>query len=180
MIFVVFDLEATCWLGRPPKGSNEIIEIGAVLVNKFGEELSRFSRFIRPTVNPLLSGFCKNLTSINQEDVDRAQDFPRVFKDFEDWIFDHDSEILLCSWGSFDKQLIINDCRLHKMDYDWVEDYIDIKGQYHENRGLTKHGGLKKTVKLEGFDFTGIHHRAISDAENLAKIVSKYIDEWYY
>ena len=38
--------------------------------------------------------------------------------------------------------------------------------------------GLKAITKKEGFEFTGIHHRAIADAENLAKIVAKYIDEW--
>jgi hypothetical protein len=32
MNFIIFDLEATCWMGRPPHGINEIIEIGAVKV----------------------------------------------------------------------------------------------------------------------------------------------------
>jgi len=40
--------------------------------------------------------------------------------------------------------------------------------------------GLKRVTKQEGFEFTGIHHRAIADAENLAKIIAKFIDQWVY
>ena len=56
--YIIFDLEATCWLGRPPKGYNEIIEIGAVKINQYGEETGRFESFVKPTVNRKLSGFC--------------------------------------------------------------------------------------------------------------------------
>jgi 3'-5' exoribonuclease 1 len=40
--------------------------------------------------------------------------------------------------------------------------------------------GLKKAVVREGFEFTGIHHRGISDAENLAKIFAKHLDVWQF
>ena len=53
-----------------------------------------------------------------------------------------------------------------------------IKKQYHAIKGVKVERGLKAVTKKEGFEFTGIHHRAIADAENLAKIVAKYIDEW--
>ena len=180
MNFIIFDLEATCWLGRPPKGANEIIEIGALKLNRYGETLSTFNRFVKPIVSPVLSGFCKNLTSIKQADVDNARDFKRVFADFEAWTYERSDDILLCSWGPADQQYLIDDCKLHKLDDEWLDNFIDIKYQYHNNRHLLKHRGLKKTLTKEGFEFTGIEHRAISDAENLAKIFTKYIDEWIY
>lgn len=181
MIFIIYDLEATCWRGRPPKGVNEIIEIGAVKVNRYGELLGNYESFIKPLVNPLLSDFCKQLTSIQQHNVDSAPLFNKVIEDFKDWIFEEKTEYLLCSWGSFDKQFIINDCNLHKLDHSWLDNnYTDLKGQYSEIKKLEKHKGLKAAVKLEGFEFTGVHHRAISDAENLAKIFIKYVDEWMY
>lgn len=180
MIFIIYDLEATCWLGRPPKGVNEIIEIGAVKVNQYGEVLSSIDLFVRPTVNKILSRFCTQLTSITQENVDTAAYFPKVAARFQDWINEEGEEYTLCAWGKFDKQLLKNDCNLHKMDYDWLDNHIDIKGQYHDLKKMHKHGGLKKTVKKEGFEFDGIHHRAIADAENLAKIFIKYLDDWVY
>lgn len=178
MNFIIYDLEATCWRGRPPKGVQEIIEIGAYKVNQYGEILGIFERFIRPTVNTVLSGFCKHLTSISQENVDNADTFPRVEEDFREWVDIYDEAYVFCSWGAYDKQLLINDCVLHKRDPEWLDNHIDLKDEYHNLKKMNKHGGLKATVKKEGFEFTGIHHRAIADAENLAKIFIKYIDEW--
>jgi 3'-5' exoribonuclease 1 len=177
--FIIYDLEATCWLGRPPGGANEIIEIGAFKVNHLGEELGSFSKFIKPTVNPVLSDFCRKLTSIKQSQINKADVFPKVIEEFKEWI-NIDEDYALSSWGKFDIQLFRNDCELHKLDTAWLEQNINVKGQYHDIKGEHKLTGLKNTLKEEGMEFTGVHHRAISDAENLKKIFVKYIDKWQY
>ena len=180
MNFIIYDLEATCWRGRPPHGVNEVIEIGAYKVNQLGEVLDVFNKFIKPTVNPILSDFCRQLTSISQSDVDKSKTFPHVIQEFQDWINVQEEDYNLCSWGKFDIQLLKNDCKLHKLEYDWLDNNINVKGQYHEIKGEHKLTGLKNTIKHEGMEFTGIHHRATSDAENLAKIFIKYIYMWKY
>ncbi len=178
MNFIIFDLEATCWRGRPPKGVTEIIEIGAVKVDRSGYVIDSFSKFVRPVVNPLLSGFCRQLTSIQQSDVDKAQKFSRVIDDFMIWAEIGEEDYILCSWGSDDSNLLRNDCKLHNVDFQWVEQYIDLKREYRNLKNLKYASGLKSTVKKEGFEFTGLHHRAISDAENLGKVFIKYLEEW--
>ena len=182
MRYIIFDLEATCWRGRPPKGITEIIEIGAIKVDRFGDVVGSFSKFVKPTVNPLLSGFCKNLTSIRQQDVDRANKFSRVLDEFRDWGEMYDEDFILLSWGIDDQKLLRNDCILHKEEYDFVDQYIDLKRAYRNLKQIKHASGLKSTVKKEGFEFTGLHHRAISDAENLAKVFIKYLEDWdlYY
>lgn len=180
MKYILYDLEATCWLGRPPKGIQEIIEIGAVKVNEYGEVIGEYNRFVRPTVNTKLSSFCTKLTTITQQDVDKAQTFPYVGKDFQDWIDIYDDDYVLCAWGEFDIRMLKKDCDLHKMDTDWLHSFSNIKRQYQILKKLDKGTGLKKTTHAEGFEFTGKHHRAIADAENLAKIFCKYIDEWVF
>ena len=177
MNYIIFDLEASCWLGRPPHGLNEVIEIGAVKVNDYNEVVSIFSKFIKPTVNPILSDFCKRLTSISQEDVDKTRTFPFIIQDFTDWI-GIEEDFVLISWGKYDKQQLIQDCELHKLDTEWLEYHFNLKPAYRALKDLKDEPGLKKAVKLEGFEFTGIHHRAISDAENTAKIFIKYFKEW--
>ncbi|HHH54067.1 MAG TPA: 3'-5' exonuclease, partial [Bacteroidetes bacterium] len=62
MNYIVLDLEATCWMGKPPKGINEVIEIGAVKIDGYGKVKDYFSKLIKPSINPRLSGFCKKLT----------------------------------------------------------------------------------------------------------------------
>lgn len=178
MNYIIFDIEATCWDGAPLSDIQEIIEIGAVMINDYGEELGSYNRFILPIVCPTLSPFCKKLTSITQEDVNKAKTFPTVIEEFQDWAEVFDEDYMLCSWGDFDRKIFISNCELHKMESDWAEQHINLKQQYREIKNYSKAIGLKAAVRKEGFEFTGTHHRGISDAENLAKIFTKYLDEW--
>ncbi|MBT8233510.1 MAG: exonuclease domain-containing protein [Saprospiraceae bacterium] len=178
--YIIYDLEATCWLGRPPKGFNEIIEIGAVRINEYGEILGTFERFVKPTLNPKLSGFCKKLTSIKQNQIDIARTFPKVISDFKEWSGMYENDFHICSWGNNDRKLFLDECSIHKLDSDWVDHCYNLKNQYDNLNGGIVKGNLKKIVIKEGFEFTGIQHRAISDAENLAKIFLKYFDEWTF
>ena len=86
MNYIVYDLEATCWNGHAAADMQEIIEIGAVLINPYGEIEKEFSRFVKPKLAPTLSMYCKELTSITQAQVDRAEDFDEVIHDFKHWI----------------------------------------------------------------------------------------------
>lgn len=178
MNYIVYDIEATCWDGAPLSDTQEIIEIGAVMLDDYGDIIGTFNKFVRPKVHPTLSVFCKQLTTIKQADVNRASDFPNVIERFQDWAKIYDEDYVLCSWGNFDRDIMIDNCELHRIDSYWVDQHINLKKQYKEVKGLKKTQGLKKSIHKEGFEFTGIEHRAISDAENLAKIFIKYFGEW--
>jgi 3'-5' exoribonuclease 1 len=156
---------------------NEIIEIGAVKVNDYGEVVSIFNKFVKPTVNPILSDFCTRLTSITQSNVDGSRTFPYIIQDFMDWI-EVEDDFCLISWGKYDKEQLKQDCELHNLETDWLDNFYNLKPAYKHLKNLKDEPGLKKAVKMEGFEFTGIHHRAISDAENLAKVFIKFFGEW--
>src|SRR5690606_20200970 len=70
--YLVIDLEATCDnAGAVPKREMEIIEIGAVLVDRTSfEPIAEFQTFVRPVRHPKLTRFCQELTSITQAQVD--------------------------------------------------------------------------------------------------------------
>lgn len=178
MNYIIYDLEATCWDGNPPELRQEIIEIGAYKISRFGEVLDSFSRFVKPQINPFLSPFCLRLTHIEQSDINKANSFPSVVEDFQDWIGIYDDEYILASWGKYDQKQFNMDCELHRIESDWTEAHINLKQQYAHIKKLSKQIGLAKAVRTEGFEFTGTQHRAIFDAENLAKIFMKYIEEW--
>lgn len=179
MEYIVFDLEATCWPNRGLEHERETIEIGALKLDGYGEVTGTFNQFIRPILHPFLSPYCQDLTTIRQEEVERAGLFPDVIEAFQDWMELWDGNgIVLCSWGGFDKRQLAQDCRLHDLEDDWLSPHINLKRQYQEIRRLRRPVGLKNAVEREGFEFTGTHHRGIDDAENLAKIFVKYLDEW--
>ena len=78
-VFLILDLEATCWRERHVhRGERETIEIGAVIVNLQYDVLAHIGTFIRPVRTPLLSAFCFELTGITQNDVDLATTFPEA------------------------------------------------------------------------------------------------------
>ncbi|KAK9123275.1 hypothetical protein Sjap_012877 [Stephania japonica] len=67
--FVVIDFEATCDKEKVPH-PQEIIEFPSVLVNSMtGQVEDFFQRYVRPAVNQHLSDFCKELTGIQQNQV---------------------------------------------------------------------------------------------------------------
>ncbi|MBK8922897.1 MAG: exonuclease domain-containing protein [Saprospirales bacterium] len=176
--FIIYDLEATCWENTPPGFVQETIEIGAFRLNQYGEVRGKFNRFVRPVVHPTLSPFCQQLTNISQVDVNRASIFPKVIEEFWGWARIEEEDYVLCSWGSFDKKMFIDDCKLHRLDAAWTEHHVNLKEQYMAMKRLRHPVGLRKAVEREDILFTGMHHRGISDAENLAKLFLKYLGHW--
>lgn len=180
MKFIIYDIEATCWEGRPPGMVQETIEIGACEIDGYGIINGHFSRLIKPVVHPQLSYFCQKLTKIEQADINRARDFKRVIQEFKDWIEVDHEDYLLASWGDFDRTQLMADCQLHRLEDFWLDDHIDLKRQYQEIKGLPKKRGLKSAIKHEGYLWEGEQHRALVDAKNTAKIFQGMIDVWQY
>ncbi|MDC8003660.1 exonuclease domain-containing protein [Aureisphaera galaxeae] len=178
MNYIIFDLEATCWEGWD-KSQNETIEIGAVLVNDRKEIISEFEQFVRPLKHPVLSDFCKDLTSITQSDVDNAPYFGEAIEKFKKW-FNNDEEYVLCSWGFYDKKQLESDCEIHGLNADWVEKHISLKHQYGKFKKLRRAIGMKNALLHEKMNLEGTHHRGIDDARNIAKIFIKYFEEWEF
>lgn len=178
MNYIIYDLEATCWEHPPPGFVQETIEIGAFKINHYGEIRGKFNRFIRPSVHPTLSPFCRDLTTITQQDVNRADLFPAVIEEFINWGRIGEESYVLCSWGSFDRKMFEIDCKLHRLEHAWTEHHANLKEQYRLMKRLRSGIGLRKAIENENILFTGQHHRGISDAENLVKLFLKYLGNW--
>ncbi|MEO0687592.1 MAG: 3'-5' exonuclease, partial [Cyanobacteria bacterium J06649_11] len=86
--FLIVDLEATCSDdGTSPSQEMEIIEIGAVMLNRSTWEIdSEYQQFVKPVRNPILTKFCTELTTITQNDVNNTLTFPEVMSKFKKWI----------------------------------------------------------------------------------------------
>ena len=179
MNYIIFDLEATCWEKRD-QSPNEIIEIGAVLIDENQKIVSEFVQFVKPVKHPILSDFCKKLTSIEQSDVDEAPYFPEAIEKFQKWMKYGTEPYVLCSWGFYDKKQLRSDCAIHNMNADWINRHISIKHQYAEIKQLKRPVGMPSALKKEGLSLDGTHHRGIDDARNIAKIFLRHFDQWSY
>lgn len=177
MNYIILDLEATCWKERSIDKQNEIIEIGAVKFDSIGNALGEFNAFVKPKLNPELSEFCVQLTSITQAEIDAAEPYPIVITKFQDWI-NLDTEYLLCSWGFYDRSQFEKDCRLHGLRFDWVHRHISLKHQYTSIANVKKPVGMGKALRNENLTLEGTHHRGIDDARNISKIFLKHLNKW--
>lgn len=178
MQFIIFDLEATCWENDRTR-TNEIIEIGAVKLNDRLEFIDAFSKFIKPSLNPILSEFCTNLTSISQNDVDSASSFNKVMSDFENWALSQDTNVLFCSWGFYDKKQIIRECRIKNYSgriIKLLDKHISLKHRFAELKRIEP-CGMGKALSILGLPLEGTHHRGIDDAKNIAKIFKTVFDD---
>ena len=153
----------------------EIIEIGAVVVDSTtGSIESEFQSFVRPSRHPILTEFCKKLTSITQEQVGGAPDFPQTMTPFSRWLSevgDYD----FCSWGFYDKGQFERDCEFHSVPYPFADPHRNLKEEVSRLLGSKKKLGLGNALRKLGIAFDGTPHRGIDDARNIARIYAEMI-----
>ena len=178
--YIIFDLEATCVEDRKVQFTNEIIEIGAVKLDKDLNQIDTFGTFVKPTINPVLSEFCVSLTTIQQQDVDSGEGFEVALQRFAEWIIADGDEVMLLSWGHYDKKQILNESEMKGY-------YGEIHGLLRSHRSLkhdfaqvkkTKACGMKKALQWLKIEQVGTHHRGIDDALNIAEIFKAIYGEY--
>ena len=171
-MLIVIDVEATCTnTNQFPRDEMEIIEIGAVLCHQQSyHPLSSFQAFVRPVRHPLLTVFCTELTSIQQQDVDSASLFPEVMTCLSEWLRSHQAkQVTFCSWGAFDQKILRNNCKHHKVTYPF-QTHINLKTEFaRKQKSPTM--GMASALRRIGLPLEGTHHRGIDDARNIAALL---------
>jgi 3'-5' exoribonuclease 1 len=171
---LVVDLEATCCdLKTIPRHQMETIEIGAVMVDRATLTIvDEFQTFIKPQRHPILTNFCKELTSITQTQVDSAPTFPEAIKSWQPWLAKFDKTIF-GSWGEYDRKQFQQDSKYHRIDLpDPVSsNHINLKELFSIAQKLNKRYGMAQALNLAGIELIGTHHRGIDDARNISQLL---------
>jgi inhibitor of KinA sporulation pathway (predicted exonuclease) len=170
-MILVIDLEATCADdGSIPSEEMEIIELGAVCATPGGEVVETLQRFVRPLKRPQLSQFCLELTHIKQNSIDTAQRWPIVAEELAEFRSLHDAK---CwgSWGKFDASQIRRECVRHSIANP-LADFVhtNLKADFAKLRKI-KQVGMTTALQIAGLELEGEHHRALSDARNIARLL---------
>lgn len=171
--YLIIDLEATCCDdGSFPRHEMEIIEIGAVVMHaKTFEIASEFQSFVKPVRNPRLTPFCRQLTTITQQQVDAAPGYTQVLHSMLEWLRAYE-DFRFCSWGNYDKSQFEQDCRFHQVPYP-LGGHTNLKAEFAKALRLKKRCGLGAALKKQGLEFEGTAHRGIDDARNIARVVRR-------
>jgi len=172
-MILVIDLEATCADDDSlPTGQMEVIEIGACWADFEGNVLDRFQCFARPILRPALTPFCMALTGIRQADIDSAPPFPAAAAALRQFADRHrEAGATWASWGKWDARQIERDCARHGVPDPLQLEHQNAKRLFAKAQKIGKEVGLAKACELAGLTFAGTHHRALDDAQNVARLL---------
>lgn len=176
-IFCV-DVEATCSSDSAvPREQMEVIEFGGVLLDRDTMEVvERIEFFIKPILHPVLTDFCKELTHITQQQVDEGHTYVWALSLMRAFRERFGDDFCWCSWGAFDKNIFVQDGELHGLSPILEpHNHFNLKVWFSNLNDKKKGFGLNKAIAFKNLEFIGQHHRALSDAENVAQILKTMV-----
>lgn len=181
MNYIVFDLEWNNAYSYAKKGfMNEIIEIGAVKLNEKLEIVDTFKQLIYPKVTKKLSGRCKTLTNITNEELKEfGVPFEDVISDFARW--SRGNKNVFLTWSNSDLYVLTHNYQLFlgNANIDFISNYCD--AQKYCMSFINREG--KNQISLADcaneFDIeidTEKLHRALTDCYLTAECLKKVFD----
>ena len=111
--------------------TNEIIEIGASMLDENLWEIGKFQIYVKPEYNDVIVPKISKLTGITNEMVANAPTFSVVFKQFTDWCLNIKDDVMIYAWSNTDHSQVMKEIQLkqyklseeeHKlMEHGWTD-----------------------------------------------------------
>lgn len=196
MNYIIFDLEFNQYYNS--KNDNkikhklncpfEIIQIGAIKLDKDLQTVETFDRLIKPELYTEIHPFVEHLTGISAEQLALGKSFKEVYKDFLTFIGDEKS--IFSTWGNSDMKELFRNLQCHKLPTaSFPKEYIDIQAYASEYLNCPENTSvsLRNAVEMLKLPLKEDFHNALNDAYYTAQIftklynknlrISKYIPE---
>lgn len=124
---------------------NEIIEIGAVKVDKYMKTVETMKAYIKPSVFPVINPCITEITKINGDLLnEEGITFIEALEKLKDMFEEGD---ILCSWAKDDVAELIRNAKYHNCsDLKWLDSYLDIQEYATKILGHKKVLGLKNAL----------------------------------
>lgn len=181
MAYIVFDMEwnQPMCAAQPMKGKNgvklsgEIMQIGAIKLDKHCDIIGDFSLCVKPHFYKRLNKRVRELTGIQKEDLAAADDFPTVFAQFEAFC---GKDPILLSWGFDDIPVL----RQNLVSWDLGTEICEKSYNLQTIFNTQTDGGKSQRSLAFALEYFGIEavleaHDALHDAYHTA-LVAKRLD----
>ncbi len=166
---------------------NEIIEIGAIKVDKYMKVQGKLKEYVKPSIIPVLNPEITEITNITEKELNSGISFDEGIKKLKNFI----GEDVFCSWAKDDvAQIIINAHHHGFKNLKWIERYLDVQEYTSKILGVKKSLSLKNALKRLNIRIDNrLLHDALNDAEFTVlvfkqlynhRIVKNYIIENIY
>lgn len=174
--YVVIDLEMCNVFGEAKKAygyRNEIIEIGAVLLNESYEIKDSFKTYVLPQYGSLTSHI-KKLTGITNRHLKGAPDITRAVDMLMNWV---PEDSVMVTWSSNDafqleKEFECKGIEKEKLK-NFISDNIDCQIMFSNKINSLRDYSLEKALVIAGIDYLDGAHDALVDAKNTALLFKK-------
>lgn len=179
MNYIVMDLE---WnqsynghLGEHPRIPFEIIEIGAVKVDKNYNIIDEYSSLIKPRIYRKLHPKIKTILSYDETDLEQGRGFKEVCTEFLEWCGD---DYIFCTWGSMDLTELQTNMDFYYMPkLTWPVKYLNLQQIYANMADSSNNGStvskLEKAVSDLNIPESGPFHTALNDARYTALVMKE-------
>jgi inhibitor of KinA sporulation pathway (predicted exonuclease) len=157
---------------------HEIIEIGAVKLDKDNKTTDKFQKYIKPqynTVTPMVT----SITGITDATLADCGSFDAVLCEFVEWIGNEPFRIY--SWSGTDQTVLTEEILL-KLGENSAEGeffgghWVDLQKIYQRIMGFEKSMGLSNALGTLMIHFKGKEHGALADAVNTAEVMKVLYD----
>lgn len=148
---------------KDTKIDNEIIEIGAVKINKFMQRIDEYKAYIKPSVFSVMNPKIIQITGIKEIDLKNGITFDKAMDGLRNIVEEGD---VICSWATDDIVHIIENANYHNYkNVDWIKEYLDIqeyctKMLAHKKSLSLKHALEELKIRIEEAKL----HDALNDA----------------
>lgn len=175
--FVVMDLEM-CNVPKECRTAeywwkNEMIQIGAVMLDENYVIVDEFKSFVRPAYG-VIDPFIEQLTGISQKDVDTAPTTEEVLRAFAAWL---PEDAYVISWSETDAVQIERELEAKEIDLaelDWyLDEWIDCQAMFGERMNSIRNYKLSEALNIAQIPFENGEHDALVDARNTALLFAK-------
>jgi sporulation inhibitor KapD len=153
---------------------SEIIQVGFVLTDAYGNDIQKYNAFVKPKLFPRLSKRTLKFLNLSQADVDQGTTYPDLHRLLAD-INDRYQPIIYV-WGKNDKSELSKLNRIYKLD-NFIHDmqFVDLLSLHKTFFRLKNDLGLFSAYNMyANVDLINQKHDALEDA-----VVTKDVFYWF-
>lgn len=177
-IFVDFEMQPVDHKEHPDEweiARHEIIEIGAVMLDKDLQETDSFQCYVKPQYSDEIQETVEAMTGITEDMLADAPGFEEAFGRFAGWCSATGHQYIIYAWSGADKGQIVHELLLKKIEKTDDINYM-LAHWYDYQKIFTRAIGRRLAVSLDkavtacGLTFEGQMHDALWDARNTARL----------
>lgn len=161
---------------RSYKYANEIIQIGAVLLDENFKRISTLCQYVHPEYG-VIDHFIESLTGIRNSQVKNAPRIQEALLHMIDWLGEREYKIY--AWSESDRDQIVHEIKAKKITDEKLlafvekENWIDYQAVFTKRYELTRQLSLEEALGRAEIEPEGRFHDGLDDAVNTGYLIEK-------